>query len=229
MKIHIISIFPGIFESFVNTSLIKKAQDKGLLSFSFHDPRDYTATRHHQVDDTVYGWWEWLLIMAEPVIDCINQLITSIPKWETREILYPAPSKIIFNQNIALEYAVYDNLIFICWRYEWIDARVERYLNDNYPDKLHKISLWQFVVFGWETPTMVMIEAITRMVPWCIQQIPAEESYDPNHNLENIEYPQFTKPVEIFGYKVPDTLISWHHAKIQERKNNNMSSIKSDI
>lgn len=222
MKIYVISIFPHIFDSFLDTSLIKKAQQKNIIQFETIDPRDFALWMHRQVDDTVYGWWEWLLMKAQPIIDALESCISRIV-WDFM-IIYPSPSSVFFDQNHAKTYAQYQNIIFLCGRYEWIDARVELYINDHYPMKLQKLSLWRFVVYGWEVPSMIMIEAITRMVPWCIHQIPAQESYD-DHATSLLEYPQYTKPAEIHWYQVPDVLMSGHHQAIQDWKETHFGSI----
>jgi tRNA (guanine37-N1)-methyltransferase len=138
-------------------------------------------------------------------------------------IIYCSPSKIIFNQNHAEEFSKYENIIFISGRYEWIDKRFEDYIDKKYPWKLKKISIGQFITMWWESPSMVMIEAISRLIPWVIKEEESHinESYSTAENMKNIEHPYYTRPEEVYWMKVPDVLISGHHKNIEKRKEDN--------
>lgn len=252
MNIFIISIFPEIFQSFLQTSLIKKAIEKKILKFNFVNPRDFCKDKNKQVDDQIYGWWTWMLIKAKPIIDAIENVIKSInskfpallkqaslssfpipnSKFPVHsahfQILFPSPSKTFFTQKIAHKFSKNQNLIFICWRYEGIDYRFEEYVKNKYPKNFQKISIWQFITLGWELPTMTMIESITRLIPWVIKESQSrkDESYSIDQKMKNLEYPQYTRPEEVCWYKVPETLLNWHHKKIQDRKNKNGKKIE---
>jgi tRNA (guanine-N1)-methyltransferase len=144
------------------------------------------------------------------------------------QILFPSPSKTFFTQKFAHKFSKNQNLIFICWRYEGIDYRFEEYVKNKYPKNFQKISIWQFITLGWELPTMTMIESITRLIPWVIKESQSrkDESYSIDQKMKNLEYPQYTRPEEVCWYKVPETLLNWHHKKIQDRKNKNGKKIE---
>jgi len=224
MHIHIVSLFPDIFTSFLQTSLIAKAQEKDVLHFSLINPRDFCADKHQQVDDTVYGGGAGMLIKAEPIIDAVNSVIDTA-KNTSRAIVFPSPSKMVFAQKHAHVLAKYDHLIFVCGRYEGIDYRREQYFQDKYPEQFFKLSLGQFITLGGETPTMVMLESITRLIPGVIKESGSreEESYSIKHGGANIEAPNYTKPETVHGYSVPEVLLSGDQKKIGEwKKENNL-------
>lgn len=222
MKITYISIFPGIFDSFLATSLIQKAQDREYLEFFSIDPRTFTNDKHQQVDDDIYGGWQGMLIKAQPVIESIKSAMNEDK--EKTIIVMVTPGKKIFNQKVA--YAAsqqYKHIIFVCGRYEGIDHRVELWCKKNYPDNFEKRSLGQFVTLWGEVPSMVMTEAIVRLLPWVIKEENSrkDESYSPEKGMENIEYPQYTRPLEVEGMSIPDVLLSWHHKNIEKWKEDN--------
>lgn len=222
MHIHIISLFPDIFTNFLQTSLIGKAQEKKVLEFSLINPRDFSHEKHQQVDDTVYGGGAGMLIKAEPIIDAVNSVIQTV-KGTSRAIVFPSPSKEVFVQKHAHVLAKYDHLIFVCGRYEGIDYRREQYFQDKYPEQFFKLSLGQFITLGWETPTMVMIESITRLIPGVIKESGSreEESYSIKYGGTNIEAPNYTKPETVHGYSVPEALLSGDQKKIGEWRQEN--------
>lgn len=232
MHIHIVSIFPDIFKSFLETSLIKKAQEKKILKFSFVNPRTFCPDRHQTVDDTIYGGWAGLLMKAKPAIDTVESIIK---KFKTRnwkwKIILPSPSKEEFNQKVAHSLSESDHLIFVCTRYEGIDHRFEEYMKKKYKKNFQKISLGRFITLGGETPAMVMIEAISRLIPWVIKEEISrqDESYSIKHDMNNLEYPQYTKPEDVYGMKVPKVLLSGHHSEIQKRREKKTQILKSPL
>lgn len=230
MQIHIISIFPEIFDSFTSTSLIQKAITKKTIKFHFINPRKFCKDKHKKIDDEIYGWWQGLLMKAQPIIQSVNACINKIKKQKKTDfkIIFPSPSKEIFTQDTAHKFCETSHLIFVCGRYEGIDYRFEQYFLDKYPENFQKISIGQFITLGWETPSMIMIEAITRLIPWVIkeEQSRKDESYDITQNMQNLEYPQYTRPEKVYWYTVPEILLNWHHKRIQERKEKNTKSIK---
>lgn len=221
MNIFIHTIFPEIFWSFLNTSLIKKAQEKWILNIKLINIRDFCIHKQKQVDDKIYGWGPGMLIKAKPVIDSIEHTIKE-NNLKDFKIIYLAPSENILNQQKCFTYAKEKNIILLAGRYEWIDHRVQLYFNNKYW-KFERLSIWQYVLMWWELPAMVFIEATTRLIPGVIKEKSSyeNESYNPNNWMKNIEHPQYTRPVEIYWYKVPDVLISGHDAKIKEWKENN--------
>lgn len=230
MHIHIVSIFPDIFKSFIETSLIKKAQEKKILKFSFVNPRTFCPDKHQTVDDTIYWWGAGLLMKAKPAIDAVEHIIKKLKNknWKIKIIL-PSPSKEIFTQKVAHSLSESENIIFICTRYEGIDHRFEQYMKKIYKKDFQKISLWQFITLGGETPAMIMIEAISRLIPWVIKEESSrqDESYNITKNMNNLEYPQYTKPEEVLWIKVPKVLLSGHHANINERRRKKTKKLKN--
>lgn len=225
MKIFFVSIFPEIFDSFLETSLIKKASEKWILEFETINPRDFCFDKHKQVDDIIYWWWDWMLMMAQPVIDAVNLAIQKI--WSNDfHIIFASPSTEIRNQKNAHKYSKCENIIFVCGRYEGIDYRFEQYFCAKYPEKFSKISMWKFVTLWWELPSMTMVESIVRLIPWVIKEENSwqDESYQISQNMENLEYPQYTRPQEVEGFKVPEVLLNWNHKEIEKRRKENGKS-----
>lgn len=147
MQIHIVSLFPELFESFLHTSLIAKAQEKQILHFKLHNPRDYCQDKHQQVDDQIYGGGDGMLIKAQPVVDAVETIIKNNKlKKSDFSILFPSPAQEVFNQKIAYGLSKKEHLIFVCGRYEGIDYRCEAYLAQKYPEAFRKLSLGQFIV-----------------------------------------------------------------------------------
>ncbi len=227
MQIHIVSLFPELFESFLHTSLISKAQEKQILRFTLHTPRDYCQDKHQQVDDQIYGGGDGMLIKAQPVVDAVEAIIKNYKlKKSDFSILFPSPAQEVFNQKIAYGLSKKEHLIFICGRYEGIDYRCEAYLAQKYPEAFRKVSLGQFIVLGGELPSMVMIEAITRLIPGVIKEKGSwiEESYALKSGMNNLEAPNYTRPLEVFGMQVPEVLLSGDDEAIQQRKTEHQSS-----
>jgi tRNA (guanine37-N1)-methyltransferase len=230
MHIHIVSIFPDIFKSFIETSLIKKAQEKKILKFSFINPRTFCPDRHQTVDDTICGWGAGLLMKAKPAIDAVESIVKKLKQTKSRPdkggneggfvIILPSPSKDTFTQKTAHSLNTVKNIIFVCTRYEGVDYRFEEYMKKKYKKNFQKISLGHFITLGGETPAMVMIEAISRLIPWVIKEESSrqDESYSVKQNMNNLEYPQYTKPEEVYGMKVPKILLSGHHGEIKKRR-----------
>ena len=170
-----------------------------------------------------------MLIKAKPIIDSVEHIIKKfkLSKPASFKILFPSPSTEIFNQKKSHSLSKVQNLIFVCWRYEGIDYRWEQYMKKKYKTKFQKISLWSFITLWWELPTMTMIESITRLIPWVIKESESRqnESYSIEHNMDNLEYPQYTRPEDVLWMSVPEILLSWHTKKIQERKNKNTQTV----
>lgn len=224
MKIVYISIFQDIFNSFVKSSLIQKAQDKNILEFVTVDPRDFCPDKHRQVDDEIYGGGAGMLIKAEPVI----QAIESIEVWNNNfKIVYMSPSESVFDQKIAHQMSELDLVIFVCGRYEGIDYRFVEYMQKTYPDNFEIISVGQFVTLWGEVPAMLMTEAIARLIPWVIKEAASwqDESYALDKAMNNLEYPQYTRPENVRGMKVPEVLLSGHHKNIEAWKRENTKHI----
>ncbi len=200
----IISIFPEIFESHFRESILKRAQDQGLLNINLHNLRDYTLNKHRKTDDYPFGGGVGLIMNIDPIVRAIEAVKEIRPN--TRSILL-SPGGKAFNQKIAWELSKEENLTFICGRYEGVDERVLNFVDDA-------ISIGDYVMAGGEVPAMVLVEAISRLIPGVVGDECSiiEESFEDN----KLEYPQYTKPREFRGLKVPDVLFSGHHKNIQD-------------
>jgi tRNA (guanine37-N1)-methyltransferase len=211
MKIDVISIFPEYLAP-LQLSLLGKAQSSGLVDISVHDLRAQTSDNHNTVDDTPYGGGAGMVMLPEVWAKTLDPLMV-----EDTDLIILTPAGRRFNQKLAQEFADKSHLIFACGRYEGIDDRVRQYYSqDEFSGKkirVHEVSIGDYVLGGGEVASMVMIEAITRLIPGVLgnPQSLAEES----HNDEGyLEYPNFTKPQEWRGIPVPEILLSGNHAEI---------------
>jgi tRNA (guanine37-N1)-methyltransferase len=211
MKIDVISIFPEYLAP-LQLSLLGKAQSSGLVDIAVHDLRTQTSDNHNTVDDTPYGGGAGMVMLPEVWGKALDPLMV-----EETDLIVLTPAGKRFNQKMAQEFADRSHLIFACGRYEGIDDRVRQYYSQaQFSEKnirVHEVSIGDYVLGGGEVASMVMIEAITRLIPGVLGNplSLAEES----HNDEGyLEYPNFTKPQEWRGISVPEILLSGNHAEI---------------
>jgi tRNA (guanine37-N1)-methyltransferase len=205
MQFDLITIFPNSFDSYLNESIIKRALSKRLIAIDFHNPRDLTTDKHHTVDDRPYGGGPGMILMAEPIVKTISK----IKKKRKHRVVMLTPAGKQFTQREAERLAKYDQLIFLCGRYEGFDSRIDKYVDE-------KISIGPYVLSGGELPAMVVIEAVSRHVKGVLghDQALADETF--SHGLDYVEYPQYTRPENYKGMKVPKVLLSVNHAKIEK-------------
>ncbi len=223
MNFYFVSIFPEIYKCWSEISLIQKAQQKGLVKFHFINIRDFCTDKHKQIDDQIYGWWAWMLIKAKPVIDAVEYIINQ-NSLQNFKIIYLAPSKNILNQKkLQAKYIKWENYILVSWRYEGIDVRFEQYMKDKYKNKFERLSIGKYILMGGELASMIFAESLIRLLPGVVKEKDSikYESYSPEYNMKNIEYPQYTRPYEVYGYKVPKVLLSWNHKEIEKRREDN--------
>lgn len=201
----LITIFPGVVEPYVHASILGRAQKTGLIEVHAHDLRDWTTDKHHTVDDTPYGGGAGMVMKVEPFEKALKKIKRRLKK--TRVIITSASGK-TFTQADAQRLSQYDQVIFLCGRYEGIDHRVEEHLADE------SFSIGNYVLTGGELPALVMTDAIARLIPGVIE---AQSLETESHSEEGyLEYPQYTKPEEYKGWKVPEVLLSGNHKKIEE-------------
>jgi len=214
----VITIFPQMIDAYAKESILGRAQKKGTISIKAHDLREFTSDKHHKVDDTPYGGGPGMLMKVEP----IEKALKKIKKRSGVRVIMTAASGKMFTQKDARRLAEYKQVIFICGRYEGIDARVEEYLVDE------SLSIGEYVLTGGELPALTMIDAIARMVP---NVLGSKESLDQeSHDVEGLlEYPQYTKPEVYKKWSVPEVLLSGDHKKIaQWRKEQQMKKPRSE-
>jgi tRNA (guanine37-N1)-methyltransferase len=209
-KIEILTIFPGIFESFLQTSLVSKAISRGLLSVSTTDIRDFSAPPHNKVDDSPYGGGAGMVMMVEPLVKAIEAAKVRLP---SARVVLLSPGGPRFTQSKAEQLSKLDSVIFVCGRYEGIDQRVIDLVIDE------ELSIGDFVVMGGEVPAMLVIEACLRLRPDVIhnEESTTFESFSPGLGDGSlVEAPQYTRPEEYRGLRVPQILLSGNHKAIAE-------------
>jgi tRNA (guanine37-N1)-methyltransferase len=211
MKIDVISIFPEYLAP-LQLSLLGKAQTAGLVDISIHDLRNFTHDNHNTVDDTPYGGGAGMVMLPQVWGEAIDSVIA-----DGSEIIILTPAGKTFNQKMAEEFSHSSHMIFACGRYEGIDDRVrQHYAQDQYAARnirVREVSIGDYVLGGGEVAAMVMIEAITRLIPGVLGN--PESLAEESHNSEGyLEYPNFTKPQEWRGISVPEILLSGNHAEI---------------
>lgn len=216
MTFHLISIFPDIFASYLNEGMLKRAQEKQLVTFKTYDLRDFTHDKHRTVDDRPYGGGAGMVLMAEPIIAAITQIKSQIisagsknPK--IRTVLLSAKGK-QWKQAAAKRYSTrYDHVIVISGRYEGVDERVKKFIDDE-------IAIGEYVLTGGELGALVIVDSITRLLPGVLGN--AESALNESHARPNVlEHPQYTRPevLEINGKKlrVPKVLLGGNHAEVE--------------
>ncbi len=204
MHIDVFTLFPAIFESPLNESILKRAQEMGRLSVALHNIRDYTTDKHHITDDYPYGGGGGMILKPEPILAAVEAVLgEALP--ETPVIL-TSPQGRLFNQQMAWELAGQERLVLICGRYEGVDERVRELLVTD------EISIGDYVLTGGELPAMVLIDAVTRLRPGVLGD--AGAALDDSHTVGLLEYPHYTRPPEFRGRSVPEVLLSGHHAQI---------------
>ena len=206
MNFHILTLFPEMVMDGLNTSIIGRAQSKGLLSVEAINIRDFAENKHNRVDDYTYGGGAGMLMQAGPVYGAY-QSVADKAKSKPR-VIYLSPQGETFSQAKAEELAKEEELIFLCGHYEGIDERVLEEIVTDY------VSIGDYVLTGGELPAMVMIDAISRLIPGVLHNDVSAEFESFQDNL--LEYPQYTRPEEWHGKKVPEILLSGHHANVEK-------------
>lgn len=205
MRIDIISAVPELLDSPLNFSILKRAQEKGLVDIFVHNLRDYTDDKHRRVDDYAFGFGAGMVLQIEPVDNVISKL-----KAERAydEIIYTSPDGEKFNQKLANRYSMVKNLMILCGHYKGIDHRIREHLITR------EISVGDFVLTGGELPAAMMADAIVRLIPGAIGDETSALSDSFQDNL--LAPPVYTRPAEYKGWNVPEILLSGHQAKIEE-------------
>ena len=206
MKIQVITLFPEIIQPFFENAMMWKAQNQGVVSFEIINLRDFGIGLRRQVDDVPYGGGDGMLLKPEPLFEAVEFAKKSSPN---AKVIAMTPSEKIWNQEMAEKKAdSCEDLIILCGRYEGFDSRIFKIVDE-------KISVGKFILTGGEIPAMTIIDSIVRLIPGVLggEKSAEIESYS---NGNNLEFPQFTRPADFRGMKVPEVLLSGHHAKIDE-------------
>ena len=204
IKFDVLSIFPEMFSSPLNFSLLKKAQEKGLLNICLHDIRNWANDKHKMTDDAPYGGGCGMVMKVEPVEKALAAIRS--PEDDSLVVLM-TPQGETFNQKIAAELAGKKQIIIICGRYEGVDERIREHLVDR------EISIGDYILTGGELAALVLIDAVSRLIPDVLGN--PESTLGESFSQNLLEYPQYTRPAEYKGWMVPDVLLSGNHAKIE--------------
>ena len=202
MKIDILTLFPNMFDNVFDESIIKRAKASSKVSINVHNFRDYSLDSHRKVDDTPYGGGCGMVLMAQPIYDCVESLRTKDSK-----VIILTPSGTPYKQEIAYDLSKEKHLIIICGHYEGFDERIMALADIQ-------LSIGDYVLTGGEIPAMVLVDSITRLLPGVIKE---ESHLEDSFNEEKLlDYPTYTKPQNFRGMEVPEVLISGDHKKIAE-------------
>lgn len=204
MRIDFVSLFPSMFLGPFDDSILRRARDNGILDIHILNPRDFAFDRHKHVDDSPFGGGSGMVLKPEPIFRAMRFLLGTT-HFERRRVLLMSPDGEVFTQNKAKELSAYDQLIFLCGHYEGFDARITELADEV-------LSIGDYVLTGGELPSMVMVDAVARMLPGVLgseESAPTDSFY---HGL--LEYPQYTRPRDYHGKVVPEVLFSGDHAKI---------------
>jgi tRNA (guanine37-N1)-methyltransferase len=214
MQFDVFTILPEVFPSYFDTSILKKARERGLIDVRVHNIRDYTHDKHHTTDDTPYGGGGGMVMKPEPVFEAVETVLGINPPHDQLQpasnipIILLTPQGRVFNQSIAEELSRHERIALLCGRYEGVDERIrERLVTDE-------ISIGDYVLTGGELPALILIDAISRLIPGVLGD--PTGAADDSHSMGLLEYPHYTKPSEFRGWKVPDVLMSGDHGKIAQ-------------
>jgi len=205
MDFDIVTAFPGMFEGPLSQSIVRRACDAGLVRVRLHDLRDYSEDRHRRVDDVPYGGGGGMVLMAGPLFAAVEAIRERHPAASSRIVLL-CPQGTRFDQDQARRLSGFDRLVLICGHYEGVDERVREHLADE------SISIGDYVLTGGEIPALVLVDSLTRLIPGALGDAGAADR--DTFSEEGFDYPQYTRPADFRGLKVPEVLLSGHHGKI---------------
>lgn len=207
MRIDILTLFPQMFEMPFSFGIFKRAVDNGLVSLNLHNIRDYTHDKHHTADDYPYGGGAGMVLKPGPIFEAVEAIKAGIEDKEAElPIILLTPQGRLFSHQIAQELSQNRHLVFICGHYEGVDERVREHLATD------EISIGDYVLTGGEVPAMVVIDAVLRLLPGVLGS--EDSSLEDSHVGGLLEYPQYTRPADYRGWKVPEVLLSGNHARI---------------
>ncbi|MEJ5241270.1 MAG: tRNA (guanosine(37)-N1)-methyltransferase TrmD [Anaerolineales bacterium] len=205
MRFDIFTLLPEVFPAYLGSSMLQRAQERGILEVHLHNIRDYTHDRHRTTDDLPYGGGGGMVMKPEPIFEAVESVLGA-SRPAPCPIILLTPQGRLFNQKVAIELASYPRLALICGRYEGVDERVREYLATD------EISIGDFVLTGGELAALVIIDAVTRLLPGVLGD--PDGAWDDSHASGLLEYPHYTRPPEFRGWRVPQVLLSGNHAEI---------------
>ena len=211
MQFEVFTVLPEVFPPYLDSSILKRATERGLLNVRVHNIRDYTHDKHHTTDDTPYGGGGGMVMKPEPIFEAVEAVMghaTDRDQPVPDPIILLSPQGRVFTQRVAEELSRHARIALICGRYEGVDERVREHLVTD------EISVGDYVLTGGELPALTIIDAIARLIPGVLGDPTGAE--DDSHSMGLLEYPHYTKPADFRGWKVPDVLASGDHGKIDK-------------
>ncbi len=213
MRFDIFTLLPDTFAPYLQASILQKASERGLVEFRVHNIRDYTHDRHHTTDDTPYGGGGGMVMKPEPVFEAVESVVENTHKFSMDSapgcpVILMTPQGRVFNQKMALELSAHPRIALLCGRYEGVDERIREHLVTD------EISIGDFVLTGGELPALIVIDAITRLLPGVLGD--PDGAMDDSHASGLLEYPHYTRPPEFRGWGIPEILMSGDHGKIDK-------------
>jgi tRNA (guanine37-N1)-methyltransferase len=217
MQFEVFTLLPDVFPPYLESSILQRARQRGLIDVRVHDIRAYTHDKHHMTDDTPYGGGGGMVMKPEPVFEAVESVLgprnATQPSFISAQdavvpIILLTPQGRVFRQRVAAELARYERIALLCGRYEGVDERIREHLVTD------EISIGDYVLTGGELPALVLIDSIARLIPGVLGDPSGAE--DDSHSMGLLEYPHYTRPPEFRGWRVPEILLSGDHAKIEK-------------
>ena len=208
MEFDIFTLLPEVFPPYLESSILQRARQRGLIDVRVHNIRDWATDKHHVTDDEPYGGGGGMVMKVEPVFAAVESVLGSLaaPKEGSCPVILLTPQGRVFNQLVAMELVQHPRLALICGRYEGVDERIREHLATD------QISIGDYVLTGGELPALILIDALSRLLPGVLGD--PDGPFDDSHASGLLEYPHYTRPPEFRGWGVPDILISGNHARI---------------
>jgi len=211
MKFEVFTLLPDVFPPYLESSILQKARQRGLIEVRVHNIRDYTHDRHHTTDDTPYGGGGGMVMKPEPVFEAVETVL-GLDSNQTQPVPVPiillTPQGRVFSQRVAEELSGHERIALLCGRYEGVDERIREHLVTD------EISMGDYVLTGGELPALMIIDAVSRLLPGVLGDPTGAE--DDSHSMGLLEYPHYTRPPEFRGWQVPEVLLSGDHGKIEK-------------
>jgi len=212
MQFEVFTLLPEVFPPYLESSILLRARQRGLVSVNIHNIRDFTHDKHHMTDDTPYGGGGGMVMKPDPVFEALETVLGLDPHQTTLQPAIPiimlTPQGRVFTQSVAEELSNYKRIALLCGRYEGLDERIREHLVTD------EISIGDYVLTGGELPALILIDAVSRLIPGVLGD--PDGATDDSHATGLLEYPHYTRPSEFRGWKVPDILLSGDHGKIEQ-------------
>lgn len=204
MQFEVFTLLPDVFPPYLESSILQRARQRGLIDVRLHNIRDYTHDKHHTTDDTPYGGGGGMVMKPEPIFEAVESVLGAPP---AIPVILLTPQGRVFTQRVAEELSAQERIALLCGRYEGVDERIRKHLVTD------EISVGDYVLTGGELPALLLIDAVSRLIPNVLGDPTGAQ--DDSHAMGLLEYPHYTKPSEFRGWKVPDVLLSGDHGKIE--------------